>query len=118
MQDFTYSRVLGEKPATVDRLLGKPLSVGLGGTFREYNTKRGSWYVKFDKGVATSATVTFRAGFASPQLALRAVGISVGLAKPTKQNLLLRRWERVARLTRIEAQSTDGKTWETVAFTR
>ena len=118
MQDFAISLVIGRTAAQVDKALGKPLSVGQGGTFREYGTRRSSWYVTFKGGIATSATVTFRSAFAKPEQALEAIGIRIGKAKPVKQNLLLRRWERAERFTSLEVRSLDGKRWETVEVIR
>lgn len=118
MQDFSISQVIGHNAAQVDKALGKPLSVGQGATFREYGTKRSSWYVTFKGGIATSATVTFRGAFAKPEQALDAIGIRLGKAKPVKQNLLLRRWERAERFASIEVRSLDGKRWQTIEVIR
>ena len=117
-QEFTIFKVVGKNAARVDAVLGKPLSVGQGGSFREYTTKRSSWYVTFTKGIASASTVTFRTAFTTPEQALKAIGIQLGSAKLSKTNILLRRWEKVAGLGSVEVQSLDGKRWETIEVTK
>ena len=117
-QDVTIQSVIGEKPPRVDAVLGKPLSIGTGGTFREYGTARSSWYVKFDKGVAIAATVTLRKPFTSPVLALKGIGIKVGATKPAQKSILRQTWLKTAGFRSIEVQSLDGKLWETIEVTQ
>lgn len=117
-REFTIYRVIGKRASQVDAALGKPLSIGQDGAFREYGTPRSSWYVKFNKGIAVSATVTFRKAFPTPAQAMNAIGIVVGKAKPAKTNILMQLWLNLGGLRSVEVQSTDGKLWETIEIVK
>lgn len=113
-KDFSIHQVMGRSAAQVDRAIGKPLSVGEGGSFREYGTKRSGWYVRFQGGKAVTATVTFRTPFASPEAALVAIDLKAGKQKPVRAMLLSRRWERLEGLKSVVVRSLDGKRWDTI----
>ena len=112
--DFAIQRVMGKSSAQVDATIGRPLSVGEGGTFREYGTKNSGWYVRFTAGKATQATITFRKPFSTPEAALKAIGIKPGKAKSTKTTFLLRSWTKLGGLTSVTVRSLDGKHWDTI----
>ncbi len=112
--DFSIYDVMGKKAAQVDNSIGRPLSIGEGGTFREYGTKRSGWYVLFTAGRATKANVTFRTAFPSPASALEAIGVKVGKVKPKQTTYLLRRWENLGKLKSITVRSLDGKRWDSI----
>ena len=113
-RDFSIHQVMGKSARQVDAAIGKPLSIGEGGTFREYGTKRSGWYVRFTGGKSTKATVTFRTAFAKPEAALEAIDLKVGKLKPTKVLFLSRRWEKLEGLKNITVRSLDGKRWDTI----
>ena len=112
--DFAIQRVMGKSAAQVDAAIGRPLSVGEGGTFREYGTKSSGWYVRFTGGKATQATVTFRKPFSTPEAALKAIGVKPGKVKSTKTTFLIRRWEKLGGLKSATVRSLDGKHWDTI----
>ncbi|MBB6050927.1 hypothetical protein [Armatimonas rosea] len=113
-KDFSIHQVMGKTSSQVDAAIGKPLSIGEGGAFREYGTKRSGWYVRFAGGKATMATVTFRTAFPNPESALAAIDIKPGKQKPAKSMLLSRRWERLEGLKSVVVRSLDGKRWDTI----
>ncbi len=113
-KDFSIQQVIGRAPRQVDAAIGKPLSIGEGGTFREYGTKRSAWYVRFAKSKATVATVKFRTAFPTPEAALQAIGLNLRKAKPIKTTFLLRRWANLRGMSVITVSSLDGKRWDTV----
>lgn len=112
--DFAIQRVMGKSSAQVDAAIGRPLSVGEGGTFREYGTKSSGWYVRFTRGKATQATITFRKPFSTPEAALKAIGVKPGKVKSTKTTFLLRRWAKLGGLKSVTVRSLDGKHWDTI----
>jgi hypothetical protein len=113
-KDFSIHRVMGKSARQVDAAIGKPLSIGESGAFREYGTKRSGWYVRFTEGKSVMATVTFRAAFPSPEAALEAIDLKVRKRKPSKSMLLSRRWEKLEGLKSVVVRSLDGKRWDTI----
>jgi hypothetical protein len=113
-RDFSIHQVMGRSTSQVDRAIGKPVSVGEAGRFREYGTKRSGWYVEFARGKAVKATVTFRIAFPKPEAALIAIGLEPKKAKPASSTFLSRRWEKLEGLKSVTVRSLDGKRWETV----
>ena len=112
--DFSIHQVMNKGPRQVDAAIGKPLSIGEGGAFREYGTKRSGWYVSFTNGKATMATVTFRAPFSKPEAALEAIDLKPGKLKPIKSTFLIRRWEKLEGMKLVTVRSLDGKRWDTI----
>ncbi len=113
-KDFSIHQVMGKEPRQVDAAIGKPLSIGEKGAFREYGTKRSGWYVRFAGGKSVLATVTFRTAFAKPEIALEAIDLKVGKLKPVKSMLLSHRWEKLEGLKSVTVRSLDGKRWDTI----
>ena len=113
-RDFSIHEVIGRTPRQVDRAIGKPLSIGEGGTFREYGTKRSGWYVRFAQGKSVMATVTFRTPFATPVAALEAIDLKPGKKGPVKKTFLSRRWEKLEGIKAVTVRSLDGKRWDTI----
>ena len=113
-RDFSIHHVMGATPRQVDSAIGRPVSVGKAGKFREYGTKRAGWYVEFANGKAVKATVTFRTTFSTPQAALKAIGLEPRKVKPVKTTFLSCRWEKLNGMKSATVRSLDGKLWETV----
>jgi hypothetical protein len=115
---FKVHQILDQQPKSVDRMLGRPLSVGEGGLFREYAAPNSGVYVSFRKGKANLVVVTFRIPFDRPAEALASVGVDVAKKKPTRSSIGEMQWRNVDGIPFIQVRSSDGRLWNMVELGR
>jgi hypothetical protein len=112
---FDIALIYRKPSAVVDRVLGRPRSVGSGSRFREYSLPTAGVYVTFPDGkTSSSVTTTFRRPFARAEDALAAVALSVRGRKPDQQDTLTRTWRKLGGVAEVTAISSDGTTWDTI----
>jgi hypothetical protein len=115
---FRVHELLDQQPKSVDRMLGRPRSIGENGLFREYAAPNAGVYVSFRKGKANLVVVTYRIPFDRPADALAAVGVNVTGKKPNRKSIGEIQWRNVDGIPYIQVRSSDGRLWNMVELGR
>lgn len=115
---FKVHDILDQNPKTVDRILGRPRSVGENGLFREYAAPNAGVYVAFGKGKASMVVVTFRVPYNRPSDAVAALGINVINQKPSRSSIGEKQWRNVDGIPFVQVRSSDGRLWNMVELGR